>query len=76
MLTSLISAAFNAIAGLIGSLITRWLGKREDMAEGVRAQAATETAAAEKVETAIAQAEATAPRTDKAIEDRFNAGSV
>lgn len=55
--------------------IGRWFAERAAEQRGSAAQAARDIAVAEKVETAIAKAEADAPKTEDAVEERMRNGT-
>ena len=71
ILGTVVSALLNWATGLIAS----WLGKRADQAVGADAQASKETAVAQKVTAAEAQAEATAPTTIEEVAERASKGT-
>lgn len=70
----LIKAIASALFGWIGTLITGWLQRREDRAQGAKDQAAKETASTVTVEAEIAKTEANTDRSQKGIEDAANHG--
>jgi hypothetical protein len=72
ILGSLTDAILKGLFGLIQTEITR----RENIAQGVAQQAASETAQSAKTETAIAQAEATGPSNAAEAVKRAQEGTI
>jgi hypothetical protein len=70
-LLSLALAGLRALLGLLGI----WNRSRAERA-GANAQAAAETLASGRTLAAIAEAEATAPRTDDAVDQRLEGHSI
>jgi hypothetical protein len=70
-----VSAIVSGLLKGAWSILTGWLQRREDRAQGAADQAGRETAATVATEARIAEAEADAPKTDQAIDDRLSKGT-
>lgn len=69
-------ALFGTVAlGLI-ALAMRWLRESQDRRLGAQLQAGADTASSARVAAAVALAEADAPKSQQALIDRFNKGTV
>ncbi len=77
-LLSLLYSGARIVLGALGLLgrLEDWLRSRAKIRQDAETQAAAETAAAERTETGIAQAEAGAPRTDDAVDARLREHSI
>lgn len=65
---------WSLVSNFLVGLVESWLGKKEEQQEGANAIAQKVTAQTQKVTAAEAQAEADAPKSDKAVEDLLNKG--
>ncbi len=73
MLQAIVAAFLAATPMLV--LIAAWLKANADQSTGERLQAGASAEQTARTETAIAQAEATAPTTKAALVDRIKAGT-
>lgn len=76
MIAAVIAKIVEALFGGVLRTITGWLDARAEQKQGAQAQAARDTAAAESVEAAMAQAEADAPKSKNEALERLRGGTA
>lgn len=76
MFAAVIADIIEALFGGVLRAITGWLDARAEQKQGAVAQASRDTAAAESTESAMAQAEADAPKSNEEALERLRKGSA
>lgn len=76
MIAAVIADIVEALFGGVLRMITGWLDNRAAQKQGAQAQASRDTAVAEQTESAMAQAEADAPKTENEALERLRGGTA